>query len=127
MLDHLGLTVSDFKKARSFYDQALAPLGVAVVLEVTPEQTGGSAHAGYGSDGEPDFWIGTGGAASGHVHVAFTAKDRASVDAFYAAAMAAGGQDNGPPGVREHYHPNYYAAFVLDADGHNVEAVCHAG
>lgn len=127
MLDHLGLTVSDFKKARAFYDQALAPLGVAVVMEVTPEQTGGSAHAGYGADGRPDFWIGTGGSASGHVHVAFTAKDRASVDAFYAAAIAAGGRDNGPPGVREHYHPNYYGAFVLDPDGHNVEAVCHAG
>lgn len=127
MLDHLGVTVSDFKVSRAFYDQALAPLGVAVIMEVSPEETGGSSHAGYGLNGEPDFWIGTGGRASGGVHVAFTAKDRASVDAFYAAAMAAGGKDNGPPGLREHYHPNYYGAFVLDPDGNNIEAVCHNG
>jgi catechol 2,3-dioxygenase-like lactoylglutathione lyase family enzyme len=127
MLDHVGLTVSDFAKSRAFYDAALAPLGIAVIMEVTPEQTGGGAHAGYGSDGNPYFWIGTGGAGAGHVHVAFTAKDRATVDAFYAAALGAGGRDNGPPGIREHYHPNYYGAFVLDLDGHNVEAVCHQG
>jgi catechol 2,3-dioxygenase-like lactoylglutathione lyase family enzyme len=127
MLDHLGVTVSDFKKARAFYDQALAPLGIAVAMEVTPEQTGGSAHAGYGAGGKPDFWIGTGGPASQGVHVAFTAKDRPTVDAFYAAAIAAGGRDNGAPGIREHYHPNYYGAFVLDPDGNNIEAVCHAG
>lgn len=127
MLDHVGLTVSDFAKSRAFYDAALAPLGIAVVMEVTPEQTGGSAHAGDGSEGNPYFWVGTGGAGAGHVHVAFTANDRATVDAFYAAALAAGGRDNGPPGIREHYHPNYYGAFVLDLDGHNVEAVCHQG
>lgn len=127
MLDHVGLTVSDFTKSRAFYDAALAPLGIAVIMEVTPEQTGGGAHAGYGSEDNPYFWIGKGGAGAGHVHVAFTAKDRATVDAFYAAALAAGGRDNGPPGIREHYHPNYYGAFVLDLDGHNVEAVCHQG
>ena len=127
MLDHLGLTVSDFAKSRAFYDAALAPLGVGLVMEVTPEQTGGSSHLGYGSDGKPYFWIGNAGSAGGGVHVAFVAKDRAGVDAFYAAAMAAGGRDNGPPGIRAHYHPNYYGAFVLDPDGHNVEAVCHQG
>ena len=125
MLDHIGLTVSDFAKARAFFDAALAPLGVGVIMEVTPEQTGGTSHLGYGSEGRPYFWIGTGGQATGHVHVALTAQDRATVDAFHAAAMAAGGRDNGPPGIRAHYHPNYYGAFVLDPDGHNIEAVCH--
>ena len=127
MLDHIGLTVSDFARARAFYDAALAPLGVAMVMEVTPEQTGGSSHLGYGSDGRPYFWIGDAGATTGALHVAFTAPDRATVDAFYAAALAAGGRDNGPPGLREHYHPTYYGAFVLDPDGHNIEAVCHHG
>ena len=127
MLDHIGLTVSDFARARAFYDAALAPLGVAMVMEVTPEQTGGSSHLGYGSDGRPYFWIGDAGATTGVLHVAFAAPDRATVDAFYAAALAAGGRDNGAPGLREHYHPTYYGAFVLDPDGHNIEAVCHQG
>ena len=127
MLDHIGLTVSDFARARAFYDAALAPLGVAMVMEVTPEQTGGSSHLGYGSDGRPYFCIGDAGATTGALHVAFAAADRATVDAFYAAALAAGGRDNGPPGLREHYHPTYYGAFVLDPDGHNIEAVCHQG
>ncbi|WP_374574204.1 VOC family protein [Phenylobacterium sp.] len=126
MLDHVGLTVSAFGPAKAFYDAALAPLGISVMMQVSAEETGGAAFAGYGSEGKPYFWVGAGGGpATGSVHVAFTAADRAGVDAFYAAAMAAGGRDNGPPGVREHYHPNYYAAFVLDPDGHNIEAVCH--
>lgn len=126
MLDHVGLTVTDFARARAFYDAALKPLGIAVVMEVGPEQTGGTSHAGYGNVGKPDFWIGTGG-TPGHVHIALAAPDRATVEAFYAAAIAAGGKDNGPPGIRAHYHPNYYGAFVLDPDGHNIEAVCHSG
>jgi catechol 2,3-dioxygenase-like lactoylglutathione lyase family enzyme len=126
MLDHIGLAVSDFARARGFYDQALEPLGIALVMSVGAEETGGAKHAGYGSQGKPYFWIGTGGPPTGHVHVAFAAPDRKTVDAFYAAAMAAGGRDNGPPGVRAQYHPNYYGAFVLDPDGHNIEAVCHA-
>jgi catechol 2,3-dioxygenase-like lactoylglutathione lyase family enzyme len=126
MLDHIGFTVGDIDRARAFYDAALAPLGVAVMISVSAEQTGGDAHLGYGSEGKPYFWVGTGGPAGGHVHVALAARDRASVDAFYAAALAAGGRDNGPPGIRAHYHPNYYGAFVLDPDGHNIEAVCHA-
>jgi catechol 2,3-dioxygenase-like lactoylglutathione lyase family enzyme len=126
MLDHIGLTVVDFAKSRAFFVAALQPLGVALMMEVTPEQSGGTSHAGYGSDGRPYFWIGTGG-APGHVHVALAAPNRAMVDAFYAAAIAAGGIDNGPPGIRAHYHPNYYGAFVLCPDGHNIEAVCHAG
>ena len=126
MLDHIGLTVSDFAKARRFFDAALQPLGIGIVMEVSAELTGGDPYVGYGSDGRPYFWIGTGGPPTGRLHVALSAHDRAGVDAFYAAAMAAGGRDNGPPGIRAHYHPNYYGAFVLDPDGHNIEAVCHA-
>ncbi|MCS0496775.1 VOC family protein [Ancylobacter sp. MQZ15Z-1] len=126
MLDHVGFPVADFERSRAFYEAALAPLGVSIVMEVTPDQTGGDAHAGFGVGGKPFFWIGTGGALTGgRVHVAFAADDREAVDAFYAAALAAEGRDNGPPGLRPQYHPTYYGAFVLDPDGHNVEAVCH--
>lgn len=126
MLDHVGFQVSDYAAARAFYDQALAPLGIALVMSVGPEETGGSSHAGYGANGKPFFWIGDAGAPHPGLHVALAAPDRATVDAFYAAAMAAGGRDNGAPGLRPHYHPDYYGAFVLDLDGHNIEAVCHA-
>jgi catechol 2,3-dioxygenase-like lactoylglutathione lyase family enzyme len=118
MLDHIGLTATDLDRSKTFYDQALAAVGITVVM------SGGGA-LGYGSQDRPYFWIGAGGPATGRLHVAFTAEDRASVDAFYAAALAAGGRDNGPPGIRADYHPNYYGAFVLDPDGHNIEAVCH--
>ena len=118
MLDHVSLTVSDIARARAFYDAALAPLGIAAIVSAPN-------FAGYGSHGRAYFWIGA-GAAGGPVHVAFTAEDRASVETFYAAALAAGGRDNGAPGVRAHYHPDYYGAFVLDPDGANIEAVCHA-
>jgi catechol 2,3-dioxygenase-like lactoylglutathione lyase family enzyme len=126
MLDHVGLPVSDFDRSKAFYELALAPLGVSVVLAVTPEQSGGEAHAGFGRDGRPWFWIGTGETLRGRLHVAFAAPSRAAVDGFHAAALAAGGRDNGAPGLRPHYHANYYGAFVLDPDGHNIEAVCHA-
>lgn len=126
MLDHLGATVSDIARSRRFYDAALRPLGISVIMEVTPEQTGGTTHLGYGDDGKPYFWIGDGGDQTGRMHVAFAVPNRAAVDAFHAAAIAAGGKDNGAPGLRPHYHPNYYGAFVLDPDGLNVEAVCHA-
>ena len=126
MLDHVGLTVLDFARSRAFYVAALAPLGFAPVMDVTKEQTGGYEGTGFGTDGKPSFWIGNGPRASGPIHVALVAKSRGDVDRFYAAAIAAGGRDNGPPGIREHYHPNYYGAFVLDVDGNNVEAVCHA-
>lgn len=128
MIDHIGINVADLSRARAFYDAALAVLGHGVLMEVTEAMTGGhGAHLGYGSNGKPDFWIGTGGPAKGGVHLAFTASDNASVDAFYKAAMAAGGRDNGAPGPRPDYHPGYYAAFVFDPDGNNVEAVCHGG
>ena len=125
MIDHLGLPVVDVARSRAFYEQALAPLGYAVLMEVSAVETGGHAHAGFGRDGKPDFWISTGGTSGVRVHVAFTAPDRATVDAFHAAALVAGGRDNGGPGLRPHYHPNYYGAFVFDPDGHNIEAVCH--
>jgi catechol 2,3-dioxygenase-like lactoylglutathione lyase family enzyme len=126
MLDHIGFGVSDFARSKAFYERALAPLGYRVVMQVTPEEAGGAAYAGFGDERKPYFWIGTGNALKGRLHVALVAKDRAAVDAFYHTALAAGGTDNGAPGLRAHYHPNYYGAFVLDPDGHNVEAVCHA-
>jgi len=118
MIDHIGFSVSDFERAKAFYKEALAPLGYGLIMEF------GQA-GGFGANGKPDFWISGGGAPDKPVHVAFLAKDHATVDAFYKAAIAAGGRDNGPPGIRAHYHPNYYGAFVLDPDGHNIEAVCH--
>lgn len=126
MIDHFGFSVSDYERAKAFYAKALAPLGYGLIMEVTPEQTGHAAAAGFGADGKPDFWFGAESAMNKPVHVAIRAEDRATVDAFYKAAMAAGGRDNGPPGIRPHYHANYYGAFVLDPDGHNIEAVCHA-
>jgi catechol 2,3-dioxygenase-like lactoylglutathione lyase family enzyme len=125
MLDHVGIAVADLDRSKGFYARALAPLSIAIIAEVTAEQTGGDAHAGFGADGKAFFWIGSGRRGSGSVHFAFTARSRAEVDAFYHAALAAGGKDNGAPGVRAHYHANYYGAFVLDPDGHNIEAVCH--
>jgi catechol 2,3-dioxygenase-like lactoylglutathione lyase family enzyme len=121
MFDHVGLNVKDYAASRAFYEQALAPLGWKVVMAFDEWKA-----AGFGEVDKPDFWIterepyGTG------THVAFAAVDRLAVDAFHAAALAAGGTDNGAPGIREMYHPTYYGAFVLDLDGNNVEAVCHA-
>jgi catechol 2,3-dioxygenase-like lactoylglutathione lyase family enzyme len=119
-LDHVGLDVSDYDASRAFYDQALVPLGLSLMMEPVP------LVGGYGDD-FPFFWIAQRdrGPDSG-VHVAFRAEDRATVDAFHEAALAAGGKDNGGPGLREIYHPHYYGAFVLDPDGNNVEAVCHS-
>jgi catechol 2,3-dioxygenase-like lactoylglutathione lyase family enzyme len=120
MIDHTGLLVTDLQKSRHFYEQALAPLGYAMLFEVP-----GGAGLGFGEPAKPDFWVGKGAPNTPRLHVAFRANSRAIVDAFYRAALAAGGNDNGAPGVRPHYHPNYYGAFVLDPDGHNIEAVCH--
>jgi catechol 2,3-dioxygenase-like lactoylglutathione lyase family enzyme len=126
MLDHIGFSVSNMKVSRIFYEKALKPLGITPLKEVTPEMTGTSeSHVGFGA-GRPFFWVGTGGKVSVATHVAFATESRKIVDEFYAAAMAAGGRDNGKPGVRPHYHENYYGAFVLDPDGNNIEAVCHA-
>lgn len=126
MIDHIGFSVSDYARAKAFYAKALAPLGYVLVKEVQQDANDAPA-AGFGVNGKPDFWIGGEGSLNKPVHVAIAARDRAGVDAFYEAALAAGGKDNGPPGIRAHYHPNYYGAFVLDADGNNIEAVCHSG
>ena len=126
MIDHIGLAVADMKRARAFYLNALKPLGIVVIKEVSAEETGGEAHAHFGAGGKPFFSIGTGTKPKGGAHVAFAARTRAEVDNFYKAALSAGGRDNGPPGPRPHYHATYYGAFVFDPDGNNIEAVCHA-
>jgi len=118
MIDHVTANVGDVDAAKRFYEQALGPLGYSVQMEFP-----GAAGFGTG-EGIPDFWIGS-SPDRGAAHVAFTANDRATVDSFYEAATGAGGKDNGAPGVRAHYHENYYAAYVHDADGNNIEAVCH--
>jgi catechol 2,3-dioxygenase-like lactoylglutathione lyase family enzyme len=126
MIDHIGFSVSDYERAKAFYAQALAPLGYVLVMEVPAEKTeAGFAAGGFGAGGKPDLWIAGEGKLERPVHVAIVAQKRTDVDAFYRAALAAGGRDNGPPGLRPHYHLNYYAAFALDPDGHNIEAVCH--
>jgi len=118
MLDHIGIEVSDLERSKAFYLAALAPLGYALAYEFE----GG---AGFSSgEGIPDFWLHA-GEAQGGTHVAFRSPERSAVDAFHAAGLAAGGSDNGPPGLRPHYGPTYYAAYVHDPDGHNIEAVCH--
>ena len=126
MLDHVGFAVADAERSKRFYEQALAPLGITLIMSVTPEQTesGGTGH-GFGSDGKPYFWIGDNEGVGEGTHIAFQAATRAEVEAFYRAALEAGGRDNGGPGLRPHYHPNYYGAFVYDPDGMNIEAVCH--
>lgn len=126
MLDHVGFAVSDLEKSRAFYEAALAPLGISILMTVTPEmtETGGTA-IGFGKDGKPFFWIGDNERVGQGTHIAFAVDDRATVDAFHRTALAAGGVDHGAPGLRPHYHPDYYGAFVLDPDGLNIEAVCH--
>jgi catechol 2,3-dioxygenase-like lactoylglutathione lyase family enzyme len=123
MIDHITFGVSDFARLSAFYDRAFEPLGVKRLFTVPPEHTGGVDVTGYG-DSRPWFWIAGEDATRGKFHVALEAQTRAQVDAFYAEAIAAGGKDNGPPGPRPHYGPDYYGAFVLDPDGNNVEAVC---
>ena len=125
MIDHTGVSVSNFHKAKAFYEKALAPIGYALIMELPASVTGSADVAGFGEPPKPDFWIASGEPNKPPVHIAFRVSSRATVDAFYKAAIAAGGTDNGPPGLRPHYHPNYYGAFVRDPDGHNIEAVCH--
>jgi catechol 2,3-dioxygenase-like lactoylglutathione lyase family enzyme len=127
MIDHTAVAVSDFEKSKAFYGSALRPLGYAMLMELPASVTGSTDVAGFGEPPKPDFWISKGSPNTPPMHVAFRAASRAVVDAFYTAALGAGGADNGPPGPRAHYHPNYYGAFVLDPDGHNIEAVCHDG
>ena len=127
MIDHMGIAVSDIEASKAFYTAALAPLGVALNITATPDQTksGGTA-LGFGEAGGAFFWISDNERVGEGTHVAFEADDHAAVDAFYEAAIKAGGKDNGPPGPRPNYGTNYYAAFVLDPDGFNIEAVSYA-
>jgi catechol 2,3-dioxygenase-like lactoylglutathione lyase family enzyme len=118
VLDHVGVPVSDFERSKRFYEEALSPLGYELIMEPSVSA------AGFGRSGKPDFWI-VQGEPGQAFHIAFAAADRATVDAFYEEAIAAGGRDNGGPGLRPEYHSNYYGAFVLDPDGNNAEAVCH--
>jgi catechol 2,3-dioxygenase-like lactoylglutathione lyase family enzyme len=120
VFDHVGLNVQDYAASRAFYEQALAPLGWKVVMAFDEWKA-----AGFGEADKPDFWISEREPYGTGTHVAFAAAERSIVDAFHEAALAAGGTDNGKPGIREMYHPTYYGAFVLDLDGNNVEAVCH--
>jgi len=124
VIDHITFGVTNFSRSVEFYDRAFEPLGVSRLFEVPLEHANGVQITGYGDD-RPWFWLAEEDATSGMLHIALAARDRAGVDAFYAAALLAGGKDNGKPGLREHYHPDYYGAFVLDPDGHNIEAVCH--
>ncbi len=118
ILDHIGFNVRDFARSRAFYTAALQPLDIGILKE-------GEGWAMIGRWGEGAVWFGAFGAAATPIHIAFHAKTREQVRRFHAAAVAAGGKDNGPPGLRPQYHANYYGAFVFDPDGHNVEAVCH--
>jgi catechol 2,3-dioxygenase-like lactoylglutathione lyase family enzyme len=118
IIDHFGFHVSDFPSSKAFYIQALKPLGIGIAKE-------GEGWAFFGKDGRGQFWIDSFGKSPGGIHIAFSAESREQVRAFFAAAITAGGKDNGAPGVRSQYHPNYYGAYVIDPDGHNLEAVCH--
>lgn len=128
MLDHISIIVSDFARSKRFYEAVLHPLGYRLMTEL-PEAAGFGVSDGEGKSGDPggDFWIARGKPVPPLVHVAFNAASSDAVDAFHAAALAAGGRDNGAPGLRPQYHARYYAAFVFDPDGYNIEAVCHAG
>lgn len=125
MLDHIGVDVRDLKASRAFYEAALAPLGYRVIQELSAEQTGANPIVMFGIEA-PEFVIAEDKAPGLGNHFAFRAQTRAAVDAFHAAALKAGGKDNGGPGLRPNYGPTYYAAFVFDPDGFNIEAVCHA-
>lgn len=121
MIDHVIFGVADLDRSIRFYDRALAPLGVTRLFD---DDGSGTRATGYG-DKRPWFWIVEDDPTSGRLHIALRARDRASVDAFHREAILAGGRDHGAPGLRPHYHPGYYGAFVLDPDGHNIEAVVH--
>jgi len=119
MIDHICVDASNYKASKMFYEKALKPLGIKLLKEYEEK------YAGYGSSDKPFFWVIGERSVTKHSHFAFATERRELVNAFYDAAISADGKDNGKPGIREHYHPNYYGAFVLDPDGNNVEAVCH--
>jgi len=125
MIDHTGIIVSDYSLSRDFYRSTLGAIGYELMYEIPASVTGHTDVAGFGESSMPDFWISKGSPNKPPIHIAFRVNSRALVDAFYHAAIKAGGRDNGSPGLRPHYHPDYYGAFLLDPDGHNIEAVCH--
>jgi catechol 2,3-dioxygenase-like lactoylglutathione lyase family enzyme len=125
MIDHTGVQVSDFERSKTFYSQALKPIGYQLLLEFPASVTGRTNVAGFGEAPKADFWIAEGTANEPRIHVAFRVRQRFLVDDFHHAALAAGAKDHGAPGLRPQYHSNYYGAFVLDPDGHNIEVVCH--
>jgi catechol 2,3-dioxygenase-like lactoylglutathione lyase family enzyme len=127
LIDHTGINVANYEKSKSFYLKALAPIGYTMILEFGFENPDVNDVGGFGEVPKTDFWVAKGQPNVPPLHIAFRAKTRAQVDAFYAAAIEAGGIDNGAPGLRPHYHSNYYGAFVRDFDGHNIEVVCHGG
>lgn len=119
IIDHIGIDITDYQASKKFFTSALAPLSIVLVTEVP-------GWAGFGKGGKPEFWFHEGPVKAPPMHIAFIAENRSAVRAFYDAALEAGGKDNGAPGIREMYHPNYYGAFIIGPDGHNIEAVCHA-
>jgi catechol 2,3-dioxygenase-like lactoylglutathione lyase family enzyme len=121
-IDHVGWQVDDYDRSVKFYTAVLKPLGWKKQMEFKWD---GGRTAGFGPAGKPFLWLSSGAKTAPHIHFAFAAESRAAVDAFHKAALKAGGKDNGAPGLRPEYHENYYAAFVLDPDGHNIEAVIH--
>ncbi|HET8935118.1 MAG TPA: VOC family protein [Polyangiales bacterium] len=128
MIDHMSIQVTDYDKSKNFYLRALGPLGYTVVMELSREQIPqlpSPKVGGLGEGGKPDFWLSGSDKPTTPQHLAFRAENRAAVDAFYKAALAAGAKPNGEPGLRPQYHANYYGAFVIDLNGHNLEAVCH--
>ena len=125
MIDHTGIMVSNFEESKSFYEKVLAAIGYALIVEFPASVTGSANVAGFGENGKPDFWVISGTPNRPPVHVAFRVNSRDVVDAFHKAALSAGAGDNGQPGLRPPYQPNYYAAFTHEADGRNIEAVCH--
>ncbi|MHA1549069.1 MAG: VOC family protein [Alphaproteobacteria bacterium] len=123
VLDHVSLSVGNLERAKAFYLPALASLGLELVGEVPADVSGTVSFAGFGIGRKGSFWLAENGRTTPPTHVCFRAESRAMVDAFHAAGLAAGGRDNGGPGIREIYHRDYYAAFVFDPEGHNIEAV----
>jgi catechol 2,3-dioxygenase-like lactoylglutathione lyase family enzyme len=126
MIDHTGVNVRDFEKSKTFYTAVFSTIGYSLLANLPASITGHTDVAGFGEAPKPDFWVINGKPNNPPLHVAFRVNTRAEVDNFYQAGIAAGGRDNGKPGIRPQYHPNYYGAFILDPDGHNIEAVCHA-
>jgi catechol 2,3-dioxygenase-like lactoylglutathione lyase family enzyme len=124
MIDHTSVAVTDYAVSKKFYEQVLGSIGYELLAEFPASVTGTADVCGFGENGKPDFWLAF-NASAPHQHVAFRVESRALVEAFHKAGLAAGGRDNGGPGPRPHYHANYYGSFILDPDGHNIEAVCH--